>query len=76
MDPTEQKLMKKGSGEVVDERPQAGYLMAGAVVLVIGGLILIMQAHASVADFGGAMLVLIGLSLGAASIWLYSQQPQ
>jgi hypothetical protein len=45
-------------------------------VLIIGGIILIMQSHAEVADFGGGMLALIGLSLGAASIWLSTQREE
>lgn len=73
MDPTQQKLMKSGS-RAADETSQAGYLLAGGVVLIIGGIFLIMQSHAGVADVAGAMLALIGLSLGAASIWLSSQK--
>ena len=42
---------------------------------MLGGLVLILQANAaSVADFGGGMLALMGVALVAASIWLYSQR--
>jgi hypothetical protein len=33
------------------------------------------MSNAGVADFGGAMLALVGLALVAASVWLYSQRP-
>ena len=74
MDQTQRQLMKDRPG-AADETSQAGWLLAGCVVLLLGGLILILQSHAGVADFGGAMLGLIGLALAAASLWLYSQRP-
>jgi hypothetical protein len=74
MDQTQRQLMKDRPA-AADESSQAGWFLTGGVVLLIGGLILILQSHASVADFGGAMLALIGLALAAASLWLYSQRP-
>lgn len=75
MDPSQQKFLKLRS-DAADESSQAGYMLTGAVVLIVGGIILIMQSHASVADFGGGMLMLIGLALGAASLFLYAQSPR
>ena len=74
MDQTQRQLMKDRP-VAADETSQAGWFLAGGVVLLIGGLILILQAHAGVADFGGAILALMGLALVAAAVWLYSQRP-
>jgi hypothetical protein len=74
VDQTQRQLMKDRPG-AADETSQAGWLLAGGIVLLIGGLFLILQSHAGVADFGGAMLALVGLALVAASTWLYSQRP-
>ena len=73
MDPTQQKLMKVRS-DGADETGQAGYFLGGGLALMLGGLALILQANAGVADFGGAMLALMGVALVAASIWLYGQR--
>ena len=72
MDQTQRQVMKNDS--TVDETPQAGYFLVGGIALIVGGIVLILQSHADVADFGGAMLALMGLALSAASIWLYSQR--
>ena len=50
-------------------------MLAGGIVLVVGGIILIGLSHASVADFGGGMLALMGVALAAGAIWLYSKRP-
>lgn len=73
MDPSQQRFLKAQS-DAADETSQAGYLLGGGLVLIVGGLILMLQAHASVADFGGAILALTGVALAAASMWLYSQR--
>jgi hypothetical protein len=73
MDPNQHRMMKSG-GQGADETAQAGWFLFGGLVLILGGVVLLLQAHASVADFGGAMLMLIGLALTAASLWLYSQR--
>ena len=73
MDPSEQRYMKSRS-DAADESSQAGYTLAGGIVFIVGGIVLLAQSHAGVADFGGAMLVLLGLALGAAAIWIYSQR--
>jgi hypothetical protein len=75
MDPSEQRNIKAGSN-ASDETSQAGYWLVGAVVLIAGGVVLLAQSHAGVADFGGGMLILMGLALGAAAIWVYTQQQQ
>lgn len=74
MDPNQHRQIKSGR-DAADESGQAGWFLAGGLGLVLGGLVLILQANASVADFGGGMLVLMGAGLFAASLWLYAQRP-
>jgi hypothetical protein len=69
VDPTQQKLMKRPDAAGEQQGTSPGALLAGAVVLVAAGIGLLGVAHAPVADVGGAMLVLIGLALGAGSAW-------
>jgi uncharacterized membrane protein len=73
-DPNINRLIKS-QDRYADESGRAGWWLVGGVVLILGGVILILQAHASVADFGGAMLLLIGLAVTAASLWLTWQRP-
>ncbi len=73
MDPNQHRLLKSGR-DAADESGQAGAFLFGGLVLIAGGIVLILQSHASVADFGGGMLALIGAALVAASLWLYSQR--
>lgn len=75
MDPSQQRFQKVRA-ESADESGQAGSFLAGGIVLVVVGVILILQAHAGVADFGGGMLVLMGGALVAAAVWLYGRRPQ
>lgn len=74
MDPNQYRQIKSGADDAAVESAQAGWFMAGGVVLLLGGVGLILQAHASVADVAGGMLVLIGGALLAGSLWLYSQR--
>lgn len=53
-----------------DESGQATWLLVGSVPILVGGVILLLQPNASVAQFGGAMLLLIGVALVAAAVWL------
>jgi hypothetical protein len=73
VDQTQRQVMKEGP-EPADETAQAPYLLTGGILLVAGGLILILQTNAGVADFGGGILALMGLALVAAALWLYSQR--
>lgn len=75
MDSNQHRLIKSDSNQTVEESAQAGYLLFGGIVLLLGGISLLFLANASVADFGGAMLILISLALIAGSLWLYSQRP-
>ena len=74
MDPTQQRLMKKDDAVSAEDGTSPGPLLVGAVVLLVGGIGLVSLANASVADVGGGMLILIGLALGAASVWISSQR--
>lgn len=69
MDSGRYREMKSDRGvDAADESGQAGYFAFGGIVLVLGGLVLLLQSHASVADFAGAMLAVMGIALLVASM--------
>lgn len=76
MDPSQQRNLKnEAPSDIEAELSSAGYLLVGGVLLVVGGIVLIGLSHASVADFGGGMLALMGFALAAGAIWLYAKRP-
>src|ERR671934_114226 len=51
VDPSQQRYMKSQSG-AADESSQAGYMLTGGLVLIVGGIVLLAQAQIVTASCG------------------------